>query len=102
MTRYAVHMSQDWTYQVEADSPEAAAQTVDDGDAGPGECTGYSIEAVTLTGGHPTDEDLRSPVPCHGKCGTQLPASSYGECTRCLLKRVATGTRSLLALTAAS
>lgn len=92
MTKYFVHMEQYWTYEAEADSPEeAAAMIEEDGGGTRGECTGYSIDAVTSTNDPFNSEDERAPISCRGGCGKQLPASGNGECTPCLLIRIRTG-----------
>lgn len=88
--RYSVHVRQDWIYQVDGDTSEEAADAFDydPGSCGAGECTGYSIEAVT-TLDDMFGDDLRQPKPCHGGCGKAMPASHLGECLDCMLKRLA-------------
>ena len=88
-TKYAVHVQVDWIYEIEADSPEDAAAQWED-EPPPlheGECTGYSIDAVTSPGDDAGD-DLRAPVPCRGGCGKQLPASRNDECIDCFMARL--------------
>ena len=87
MSTYYVHAEHQWTYKVEADSPEDAEQIVADGDAGQGECTGYSIDSVTADE-HGYEDDLRQPGQCKG-CQRELEPG-HNECTKCLLARIDT------------
>jgi hypothetical protein len=86
-TKFLVNVSIDWSYEVDADSPEDAASNWEyDQAAYVGECIGFSVESVT----HPGDwnaDDLRADVPCRGGCGKQLPASRNDECRDCLINR---------------
>lgn len=57
--RYYVHVQQFWTYEVTAESPEAAEQIVIEGDGPHGECTGWTTESVTADD-DPCSTDLRA------------------------------------------
>jgi hypothetical protein len=85
--KFDVQVEQYWTYTIDADSPEEAVAELEYGHWPRGDCTGYSIEAVTNVGDYHGD-DLRLDRPCSGGCGQQIPANRNDECTKCLLRRL--------------
>lgn len=88
MTAYIVTTEVRYEHEVEADSPEEAAQLVEEGESGPGD----SVDAAVVSVSAPLDrerEDLREPAPCSGGCGKRIAAVDMNPCPECFLASLA-------------
>jgi hypothetical protein len=89
MTAFRVEQILTLHFEVDAETPEEAAQIVRDGDAGyKGEVYDSTIESVTHTEAEIGSPDLRHAHPCLS-CGKPIAAFlTSSTCIDCLLARL--------------
>jgi hypothetical protein len=86
MTAFRVEQSLTILFEVDAETPEAAAQIVRDGDAGyKGEVYDSMVASVTHVEAEVGSPDLRNAHPCRS-CGKLIaPFLTSSTCVDCLL-----------------